>query len=383
MSTRNFYQDLPAFTEFSTAFKQINYKNVPDDWWVIFVDVVNSTKAIEEDRYKTVNFIGALPIVVVLNLLTPLAIPYVFNGDGATILIEDSDKAQVLDVLTASAQFVDSAYGLQYSLGAIRVQMLRQMGGEVKLAKFNVSGNCQQAFFIGGGISLAESLFKNNANFQLDTNKKTMLTPDFSGLECRWQDIRNDRGSVLCLLLQIVDEKLDYENIFQHLEGFVGNQKQRSAVHEKYLKPSFSPQQLITESKLFGSTHGGMLRMLGIMVENLIGKFLMGFSIKEWKFYKKNLRQTTDAEKFDDTLRMVVAVTENQQNLLIAYLEQQYQEKKLIYGIHVADRALMTCLIFERHGQQVHFIDAADGGYAFAAKQFKQRKHDLHPFAKL
>jgi len=34
---------------------------------------------------------------------------------------------------------------------------------------------------------------------------------------------------------------------------------------------------------------------------------------------------------------------------------------------------LMTCLVFERHGRQVHFIDGADGGYAIAAKKLKHR----------
>jgi hypothetical protein len=33
----------------------------------------------------------------------------------------------------------------------------------------------------------------------------------------------------------------------------------------------------------------------------------------------------------------------------------------------------MTCLVFERGGRQVHFVDGADGGYALAAKDMKQR----------
>jgi hypothetical protein len=382
MSTRNFYQDLPAVTEFSKAFNPASYQNAPDDWWVIVADIIDSTKAIETGHYKAVNFVGSLPIISVLNLLTPLTIPYVFGGDGATLLVAESDKARVLDVLIATAQFAGSVYGIHYRLGAVKVQMLRQQGNEVKIAKFTVSKNYQQAFFMGGGTLLADNLVKKNAAFQIDINQKTMLEPDFSGLECRWQDIHNDRGKVLCLLLETIDNKLDYKNILQHLESIVGNKNQRSVVSKKSLKLSFSPKQLITESKVFCLSHNIMLRMFRIMLENLIGKFLMGFSVNQWQFYKENLLQTTDSEKFDDTLRMVIAVTENQQQQLIDYLEHEYQTKKLIYGVHVSDRALMTCLIFERHGQQVHFIDAADGGYALAAKAFKQRKQDLHALTK-
>ncbi len=382
MSTRNFYQDLPAFTEFSKAFNPANYQNAPDDWWVIVADIIDSTKAIETGYYKTVNFVGSLPIISVLNLLNPLTIPYVFGGDGATLLIAESDKPQVLDVLIATAQFASSVYGMHYRLGAVKVQMLRQQGSDVKIAKFTVSKNYQQAFFMGGGISLADSLVKRDATFQIDINQKTMLEPDFSGLECRWQDIHNDRGKVLCLLVKVINNKLDYKNILQYLETVVGDKKQRSVVSKKSLKIELSPKQLMIESKVFCLSHNIMLRMLRIMIENVIGKFLMKFSVKQWQFYKDTLIQTTDSEKFDDTLRMVIAVTENQQKQLIDYLEHEYQAKRLIYGVHISNRALMTCLIFERHGQQVHFIDAADGGYALAAKEFKQRKHDLHALAK-
>ncbi|MEP0899817.1 DUF3095 family protein [Nodosilinea sp. FACHB-13] len=37
------------------------------------------------------------------------------------------------------------------------------------------------------------------------------------------------------------------------------------------------------------------------------------------------------------------------------------------------DRALMTCLVFERSGREVHFVDGADGGYALAAKPLKEK----------
>ncbi|MBZ0215664.1 MAG: DUF3095 domain-containing protein, partial [Fimbriimonadaceae bacterium] len=47
---------------------------------------------------------------------------------------------------------------------------------------------------------------------------------------------------------------------------------------------------------------------------------------------------------------------------------------RLIYGLHVADSALMTCLVFNfEQSQHVHFIDAANGGFASAAIDFKTR----------
>jgi hypothetical protein len=82
---------------------------------------------------------------------------------------------------------------------------------------------------------------------------------------------------------------------------------------------------------------------------------------------------TTDSEKFDDMLRMTFAANTSDRIKLEAYLKAQHQEGKLCYGIHITNRALMTCLVFERMGSQVHFVDAADGGYAMAAIGLKKQ----------
>ncbi|NEQ24513.1 MAG: DUF3095 domain-containing protein, partial [Microcoleus sp. SIO2G3] len=77
--------------------------------------------------------------------------------------------------------------------------------------------------------------------------------------------------------------------------------------------------------------------------------------------------------KFDDMLRMIISGNQKQRERLISYLEKNYTSGKLVYGLHTSDRVLMTCLVFERNGRQVHFVDGADGGYAVAAKLMKQR----------
>jgi hypothetical protein len=72
---------------------------------------------------------------------------------------------------------------------------------------------------------------------------------------------------------------------------------------------------------------------------------------------------------------MTIAGTASQREKLVSYLETQFKAGQLVYGVHTSNRALMTCLVFERHGRQVHFIDAADGGYTAAAKGMKQQLH--------
>ncbi len=89
--------------------------------------------------------------------------------------------------------------------------------------------------------------------------------------------------------------------------------------------------------------------------------------------YKSELISNTDFKKFDGVLRQVISGTKNQREELAAYLKEKYTNKECVYGIHVSNSALMTCMIDNRLGEHFHFVDAADGGYAIAALQMKEQ----------
>jgi Protein of unknown function (DUF3095) len=380
MNQLDFYQSLSPFTNFEKAFEAQYYKDVPDNWLVVIADIIDSTKAIESGAYKSVNFVGSLPIIAVINLLAPFDLPYVFGGDGCALLIPEPFKNKVLDVLNATAQFAKNQYELNYRIGAVNMQTIHQHGYTLKLAKFQVSKNYTQAFFTGGGLSFADQIVKQNKAFQFQTSNTIDILPDFSGLECRWRDIPSCRGKTISLLIAAktnhdeATKNIIYQDFLIALEKIAGNKKSRSAVHPEQLSVTFSPEKLSYEAKALTQNRSFSLKIISMILENLLGKLLMVFSIANWGGYKQNLIATTDSEKFDDVLRMVISVTTEQEKKLVDYLEHEYHAGKLIYGTHSSNRALMTCLIFERHGQQVHFVDAAEGGYALAAKEFKRRQ---------
>ena len=91
----------------------------------------------------------------------------------------------------------------------------------------------------------------------------------------------------------------------------------------------------------------------------------------DWGNYKTEVVANTDYRKFDDTLRMVLDSTADQRARLELALEARWQRRELVYGIHVAKEALMTCLIFDRRNSHTHFVDGAEGGYALAAQRMK------------
>ena len=105
--------------------------------------------------------------------------------------------------------------------------------------------------------------------------------------------------------------------------------------------------------------------------------WLMAKKIKtqhtDWGKYKQQLLDNTDYQKFDDTLRMVIAGSKSQQVKLRQALDVFQQQDLIAYGIHSSSAALITCMVKDYNTDHVHFLDAANGGYAMAALELKRQ----------
>src|SRR6266481_4929949 len=77
-----FYGRIPVFRGFGSLMDPALYSPLPDDWTVGVADIVESTKAIANQRYKAVNMAGAAVIAAVTNALDGREFPFVFGGDG-------------------------------------------------------------------------------------------------------------------------------------------------------------------------------------------------------------------------------------------------------------------------------------------------------------
>jgi hypothetical protein len=91
--TNRFYDGVPVFDRFADIADPSRYQPLPDDWMLGLADVVQSTQAIRENRYKTVNMAGAAVIAAVANALGNRDFPFVFGGDGASFAVLPADIA--------------------------------------------------------------------------------------------------------------------------------------------------------------------------------------------------------------------------------------------------------------------------------------------------
>ena len=92
------------------------------------------------------------------------------------------------------------------------------------------------------------------------------------------------------------------------------------------------------------------------------------------KQYRDELRQNTDYQRFDDTLRILIDCSSVEADKIDHMLDLEAQNKRLVYGLHRADSALMTCLVFDLDkSEHIHFVDGSNGGFTSAAKALKAK----------
>src|SRR5258705_1610450 len=104
-----FYGGIPVFRGFGRLMDPAMYSPLPDDWSIGVADIVESTKAIAQARYKAVNMAGASVIAAVANALEGREFPFVFGGDGASFAVSPDDLARTRDALAATAIWVEES----------------------------------------------------------------------------------------------------------------------------------------------------------------------------------------------------------------------------------------------------------------------------------
>jgi len=386
--TSRFYSELPLMEDFFEASDEKKYHSLPADWYVAITDIVDSSAAIEAGRYKTVNLLGASPIMGILNLAGRNEIPYVFAGDGSTFCIPTGLLDSAQQVLGASRKIGKMEYGLDLRTAIIPVSFIRQQGYDVKVARYAVSNRYVQAVFSGGGVTYAEQLLKGDGidHFRVKTYEKAESV-DFSGLECRWQEVKQEDNEVITLLAK-ANPQLDapestYELLLERMHTIFGFDDKTNPLKASQLSMNMGLSRLMDEIKFrtYGKAWiGKVAYVLKMQLQIIIGKILMALNFEtsatDWAQYKSDMVQNSDHRKFDDMLRMVISGSRKQRRILQQFLDKQFSDGKLAYGIHITDAAMITCMVFQYHHDHVHFVDGKDGGYVAASKKLKMRlKH--------
>ena len=371
-----FYGTIPVFRGFASLMEPSLYSPLPDDWSIGVADIVESTKAIAQARYKAVNMAGAAVIASVTNALEGREFPFVFGGDGASFAVAPDDLERAREALAATARWVRDDLDLVMRVALVPVAAVRAQRLDVRVARFGPSANLSYAMFSGGGLGFAEAAMKRGEFAVAAAPSGTQ--PDLTGLSCRFEEIPSVRGLILSVL--VVPARAADPAAFRRVIEDVITLVERSPDAARPVPPGgpplrWPPAGVDYEAR---ARRGGPLfkRRAGVLAHTLFVYFFMRFGIKVGGFvpktYVQQVVENSDFRKYDDGLRMILDCTAELERALTERLAQAASSGIARYGLHRQDAAMMTCFTPSAlRSDHVHFIDGARGGYASAATALK------------
>ncbi len=373
--SRQFYDRLHCFTDFSEITRPSHYHAIPADWTVFITDVKHSTQAIRAGRYRDVNKIGAASIAAIRHTI-PIEFPFVFGGDGATLVVPTRYADKVGQALLKLSHLSIQEFGLLLRVGCMAMQEIYDASHFVEVAKFELTPGQSTAAFRGGGVSFAERCIKDDATRCL-TAEHNFSGCEMTGLSCRWNMIPNKRGCILSLLVMPrVRHDRVIKHFFEKLESLTGHMDDINPVNVETMDYQ-TVWQCIRDEKRYHSSLWNvkyLLRILEIVAAVLVFRHKVPPLFMNPQKYQQAMRIHSDYRKYDETLRMVIDCSPAVATQLQRYLEECQLAGTLYYGLHQSEQAQMTCYVESiADGGHIHFIDGGDGGYAMAAKKMKKQ----------
>lgn len=381
----SFYDQLDPVTSLDDALDPSRYRPAPADWQLTITDIEGSTRAVERGLQKSVNMIAASCIAAVGNACADMELPYLFGGDGATILIPPEHADAAFAVLSGVRAFARTNTGLVLRAGAMRVGELRGYGHDVLVARYEVSPGNSFAMFRGGGVGFLDHVLKGReagVSATIVTLPEVASEPDLTGLSCRWQPIASRSGCMVSLVVTMSDRHADYRSVLHHLLEIAGDgvrpatpEMLETALRRRWL-PSDEAMAIEIAAAGMKSWLGRLGRRLAIMAGALAIQLplRLGLRLAAVDRYLAETTRNTDFCKIDDGLQMVIDCAPAALARIEAYLMELEAAGTIGFGLYVSDSAVMTCLVKSMaESRHVHFIDVAGGGYTRASKALRNK----------
>lgn len=377
---QEFLESLPAFAKFDDVANLDNYRALPSDWALASADIVGSTKAIADGRYKSVNTAGASVISALLNQLDRRDLPFVFGGDGAMVALPPSMLGQAREALAAVQTWVSEELDLSLRAALVPLADIRKQGLDVRVARFNASDQVSYAMFAGGGGSWAEQQMKAG-RYRVDP-AGSGARPDLTGLSCRWDPIESRSGEIVSIIAVPTspDRLPQFSKLVAEIITLAGGPERAGhPVPADGPSYSFPPKGMDLEARALAPkgfrrllVKLSVLAQLGLTsIADRFNATVGGFNPK---LYKSDVADNSDFRKFDDGLKMTLDVDKRTIESIEERLVRAEKAGICNFGLHRQGSALMTCIVATpMQRDHIHFVDGAAGGYAMAAANLKSK----------
>jgi Protein of unknown function (DUF3095) len=265
--------------------------------------------------------------------------------------------------------------------GLVPVDAARRAGFDVRVARFSPSNGVSYAMFIGGGLAFAEAQMRAGA-FTIPAAPRG-TRPDLSGLSCRFEEIKTERGVILSLIVVPASPASDQHEFRALTEMILGLAEGGAEIGHPIPAAGpplrWPPKGLALEARAVRRPGRSLLASRIIVgAQTLLAYSVFKLGVRVGAFdparYIREVVENTDFRKFDDGLRMTLDCAPALADRLEERLASAQADGVARVGTFRQDAALMTCFVpSATRSDHVHFVDGAMGGYAMAARALKRR----------
>lgn len=373
----HFYSELPVFDDglITHLSKEERFVNIPDDWHIIITDIKGSTQAIQRGLHQQVNLVATASIISALNISRDKKVnfPFFFGGDGATLVIPNSMRDEVMSALSVYQRNVKRTFDLELRVDEVPISLIYEKNHKLTLSKTKLSSKYTIPVVLGEGLLFADDLIKQRRFKKHPEENEGLL--NLEGMECRWDAVKPSEKTkqIVCLLLRTrskTDQAKIFQKVMQIIEEVYGSYEERRPISVKALKLTASLERFSTENELkFGES--SLKRNAKSVVGYAVGQVYL--RRESGKKYLENLVELSDTLVMNGMLNTVISGTVNQRLLLIEKLDEMEQAKEIVYATNICSESIMSCYVQDRKDNHVHFIDGSEGGYTAAATVLKKK----------
>jgi hypothetical protein len=206
----------------------------------------------------------------------------------------------------------------------------------------------------------------------IDMVEEDKVSPDLTGLSCRWKPIKAVRGAMVALVVR-GEEAGD---IYGDLVGLTGGHALRAASIAT-LSVGWPPPGLMLEVHAWRRRWPLPLAFLLVAARSFLSFLIFRAGRPIGPFDPERYRREMETNVIDfslsgETLSMVFDCPADRVSAIKTYLDRRARQSEIAFGMHVADHAIMTCLVGSAiDGRHIHFADGGDGGLTRAATGLK------------
>ena len=366
-------ESLPVISAFENVTDPDVYRPLPDDWVIGISDVVDSTKAIEEGRYKEVNLAGAGTISAVANALGGDLALFMFTGDGAKFAVPPHHRRSASQALARVRLWASRDLNLDMRVGMVDVSAMRAQGRNIKTALWQASENVRYAMFVGDGVDWIDQELKNGGIPLIDDFVEE--EPDLTGLSCQWGTLRAKNGTILSLIIKPANSAApgSFASAASEVLAALEASNSGSPVGDEGPSVRWPGRTMSLQARVARRGRALWLRRLRVFATTVLMWAVFRLGLRVGAFdpgtYRREVAENTDFRKFDDGLIMTVDCTPAAVASVRSILDRASAAGVLRYGLHEQDEALMTCFVPSAlSSNHLHFVDGGGGGYAAAAR---------------